>query len=57
MSGAPVIRHSRVRPEDLLNNLDQKPEWMVENFGLKPEDVQEVLRFYHLHEEQLAHTP
>ena len=35
LSGVPVIRHSRVRPEDLVNNLEDGPEWMAENFGLR----------------------
>jgi uncharacterized protein (DUF433 family) len=56
LSGQPVIRQSRVRPQDLLNNLDQSEEWMAENFGLALEDVREVLRFYGRHREQLAHT-
>lgn len=57
MSGAPVLRHSRVRPEDLLNNIEQTPEWMADAFDLPVEDVRAVLNFYHQHQSELAHTP
>ncbi len=56
MSGAPVLRHSRVRPQDLIENLDEGPEWMAENFDLPLSDVCEVLAFYHQHQAELAHT-
>ncbi len=42
MSGAPVLRHSRVRPQDLLTNLDEGPEWMADAFGLSIDDVRQV---------------
>jgi uncharacterized protein (DUF433 family) len=54
MSGAPVLRRSRVRPEDLLGNLDEGPEWMADAFGLPIEDVREVLAFYRKHQDELA---
>jgi len=54
MSGAPVLRHSRVRPQDLLNNLDEGPEWMADAFGLSIDDVRQVLSFYHQHRAELA---
>ena len=57
MSGAPVLRHSRVRPDDLLNNIEQTPEWMADAFNLSIEDVRAVLSFYHQHQSELAHTP
>ena len=57
LSGQPVIRRSRVRPEDLLNNLDMTEDEMAEEFGLLREDVREVLDFYHRNKEQLADTP
>ena len=56
MSGAPVLRHSRVRPQDLLNNIEQTPEWMADAFDLPVEDVQAVLSFYRQHQGELAHT-
>jgi uncharacterized protein (DUF433 family) len=46
VSGAPVIAHSRVRPEDLIANREEGPEWLAENFGLPLETVRTVLAFY-----------
>ncbi len=46
LSGAPVIKHSRVRPDDLIVNLEEGPEWLAENFSLPLETVQAVLAFY-----------
>ena len=46
LSGAPVILHSRVRPDDLLANRDEGPEWPAENFGLPIDTVRTVLSFY-----------
>ena len=50
VSGAPVIVRSRVRPEDLLANREEGPEWLAENFSLPIETVRKVLAFYDLHE-------
>jgi len=49
-----VLRYSRVRPQDLLNNLDEGPEWMADAFGLSIDDVRQVLSFYHQHRAELA---
>lgn len=57
MSGAPVLRRSRVRPEDLLSNIEQTPEWMSEAFRVPVEDVRTVLRFYDAHRDELATEP
>lgn len=46
MSGAPVIVHSRVRPEDLIANRGEGPEWLAENFSLPLETVRMVLAYY-----------
>ncbi|MDQ2765236.1 MAG: DUF433 domain-containing protein [Pseudomonadota bacterium] len=46
VSGAPVIVHSRVRPEDLVANREEGPEWLAENYSLPVETVREVLAFY-----------
>ena len=56
MSGAPVLRHSRVRPEDLISNIEQGPEWMAEAHGLLLDDVKAVLAFYDRYQDELAHT-
>lgn len=54
LSGAPLIKGSRVRPNDILNNLDLTEREIAEEFGLRPEDVREVLAFYRQHESELA---
>src|SRR4051794_12682501 len=46
LSGRPVIKGSRVRPEDLIVNRDEGTEWLAENHGLPLETVREVLAFY-----------
>ena len=53
MSGAPVLRHSRVRPEDLLANIDEGPEWLADAHGLPIQDVRAVLAFYEMHRGEL----
>ena len=55
MSGAPVLRRSRVRPEDLISNIDEGAEWMADAHDLPLDDVKAVLAFYNLHIRQLAH--
>ena len=56
LSGVPVLRDSRVRPDDLIDNIEEGPEWMAENFGLPLAQVEGVLAFYHQHLSQLART-
>lgn len=46
LSGAPVIVHSRVRPEDLIANREEGSEWLAENFGLSIDTVRTVLDFH-----------
>jgi uncharacterized protein (DUF433 family) len=46
MGGQPVLKDSRVRPQDILSNRDQGIDWIVENHGLDAEAVREVFRFY-----------
>ena len=46
LSGAPVIVHSRVRPDDLIRNREEGPEWLAENYSLPIETVRAVLAFY-----------
>jgi uncharacterized protein (DUF433 family) len=54
MAGQPVIRNSRVRPQDLIANREQGVEWLARNHSLPIETVQEVLAFYEQHERALA---
>ncbi len=53
MSGAPVLRHSRVRPQDILANVEQGPEWIAEAHCLPVNDVRQVLEFYNAHSDDL----
>jgi uncharacterized protein (DUF433 family) len=46
VSGMPVIVHSRVRPDDLIANRDEGPEWLAENYALPLETVRTVLAFH-----------
>ena len=57
LSGAPVIRHSRVRPEDLISNLDLSEAELAQEFDLPPADVHAVLEFWRRIEGELADHP
>lgn len=46
LSGQPVIRGTRVRPEDLLANRDQGVDWLAKSHGLEPDVIREVFAFY-----------
>ena len=54
LGGAPVIRHSRVRPDDLLVNRGEGEEWLADAYRLPLDTVRQVLAFYDQHEKQLA---
>ncbi|HEY1934103.1 MAG TPA: DUF433 domain-containing protein [Acetobacteraceae bacterium] len=51
MSGAPVLRGTRVRPDDLLVNREEGIDWLVENFDI-PADV--IRRLFVFHDRQQA---
>lgn len=59
MSGKPVIRGTRVRPEDLLMNRDQGVEWLARGHGIPPDTIREVFAFYDAHKtvRTPAHAP
>jgi len=46
MSGHPVIRGTRVRPEDLLINRDQGVDWLARGHGIPAHIIREVFAFY-----------
>ena len=46
MAGQPVVRNSRVRPEDLLVNRDQGIEWLARGHGIPPGTVRKVFAFH-----------
>jgi len=54
LSGVPVIRHSRVRTDDLLVNRSEGEVWLAEAYRLPLDTVRQVLAFYDQHESQLA---
>ncbi len=54
ISGLPVLRKSRVRPEDVVANAGQGAEWIADAFDLPLDQVHTVLRFYAAHKDQLA---
>jgi uncharacterized protein (DUF433 family) len=46
----PVIKGTRLHPEDLLTNREQGIEWLVENHGgITPDTVRAVFDFYDSH--------
>ena len=47
--GEPVIKGSRVRPDDLIINRAEGEAWLAENYDLPITTVREVLRFYDRH--------
>ena len=49
LAGVPVIKDSRVRPEDLIINRAEGEAWLAENYELPIERVREVLSFYDRH--------
>ena len=49
VSGEPVIKGSRVRPDDLVVNRAEGEAWLAENYDLPIETVRDVLTFYDRH--------
>lgn len=57
VSGQPVVKHSRVRPEDLVENEECGEKWLADNYGLPAPVVREILTFYHSHTRAKAPHP
>jgi uncharacterized protein (DUF433 family) len=53
LSGAAVVRGTRVRPDDLLLNRAEGVEWLAENFGVTAETIQQVFEFYDSHRQDV----
>lgn len=53
MSGAPVLRGSRTRPQDVLANASQGARWIADAHGLPVADVRAVLAFHAQHSDEL----
>jgi len=46
MAGQPVLRGTRVRPQDLLVNRAEGLAWLSENYSVSPDSIREVFAFY-----------
>jgi uncharacterized protein (DUF433 family) len=56
--GKPVIKGTRLRPEDLFTNREQGIEWLVENHGgITPDTVRALFAFYDTHKAALVPHP
>ena len=53
MSGAPVLRGTRLRPQDITGNAEMGVAWIVDAFGVSEADVRTVLDFWAAHWDQL----
>jgi uncharacterized protein (DUF433 family) len=54
--GKPVIKGTRLTPEDLLINREQGVDWLVENHGgITPETVRAVFDFHDRHKARVPH--
>jgi uncharacterized protein (DUF433 family) len=53
VSGAPVLRGTRLRPQDIVGNAEMGEEWIVDAFGIPVEDVRTVLDFWKEHCDEL----
>ena len=54
VSGVPLIKHARVRPDDLIVNRDEGVAWLADAYDLPEMTVREILDFYEHHKTQLA---
>ena len=58
MGGQPVIKGTRLRPQDLLVNREQGIDWLIDNHGgVTREQVQAVFDFHDLHKRALVANP
>lgn len=53
MSGAPVVRGTRMRPQDIVGNAEMGAEWIAEAHGMDIADVRTVLDFWAEHYDDL----
>ena len=51
MGGQPVIKGTRLRPQDLIVNREQGFDWIIENYGgVTREQIQTVFDFHDRHQ-------
>jgi uncharacterized protein (DUF433 family) len=53
MSGAPVVRGTRMRPQDIVGNAEMGAAWIADAHGMRVEDVRAVLDFWTDHYDEL----
>jgi uncharacterized protein (DUF433 family) len=53
VSGAPVLRGTRLRAEDITGNAEMGVAWIADSFGIPAEKVRIVLEFWHQYAEEL----
>jgi uncharacterized protein (DUF433 family) len=49
MSGQPVLRGTRVRPQDLLINREEGIDWLARGHGIEPETIRKLFAFFDTH--------
>jgi uncharacterized protein (DUF433 family) len=57
VDGQPVLRGTRLRPQDLLINRDEGIDWLSRNHGVAPETIRELFAFYDAHKAALVPHP
>jgi uncharacterized protein (DUF433 family) len=58
MGGQPVIKGTRLRPQDLLVNREQGIDWLIDNHGgVTRKQVQAVFDFHDRHKRTLVANP
>jgi uncharacterized protein (DUF433 family) len=57
VGGQPVLRGTRLRPQDLLINRAEGIDWLSRNHGVAPKIIRELFAFYDTHKAALAPHP
>ena len=57
VGGQPVLRGTRLRPQDLLVNRDEGIDWLSRNHGVAPDTIRALFAFYDAHQAALVPHP
>ncbi len=57
VGGQPVLRGTRLRPQDLLINRDEGIDWLSRNHGVAPETIRALFAFYAAHKAAFVAHP
>jgi uncharacterized protein (DUF433 family) len=57
VGGQPVLRGTRLCPQDLLMNRAEGIDWLSRNHGVASETIRELFAFYDTHEAALVPHP